>query len=243
LTSVISSGTLRIAIIVPSPGYAVKDASGNYTGYEADIANLLAKDLGVKAQFVETDNPGRVTTVQTGKADVAIATFTSNLDRMKVINFTDPIDIGVEVLMGSSSSALSNLSDFNKAGIKIAVATGGTQVQDVKTALPLATEVQFPSPDDAIQALVSGQVDAAATGNTTVGQYMAASPGKLKQIQGNLAPPVLNGIGLVQGDFTWWNYLNFFVHTINANGTSCTLWQKYFGAGTTPGSFATCLGS
>ena len=113
-------------------------------------------------------------------------------------------------------------------------------MQTVKTQLPNATEVQFPSPDDAIQAVLSGQADAAATGYSTVGQYEEANPGKLQLVSGTLGTPGYNGIGLVQGDFTWWNYLNYFVNTINQNGTTCTLWQKYFGAGTTPGPFAVC---
>jgi polar amino acid transport system substrate-binding protein len=240
LNQVLSRGVLRVAIIVPAPGYATVASNGQYVGYEADIANLLATDLGVKIDFIQTDNTGRVTLVQTGKADVAIATFSQTFQRMDVINFTNPIDIGVQVLVTSAGNALTKVSQFNKSGMRIAVATGGTQVQTVSTQLPNATEVQFPSPDDAIQAVLSGQADAAATGYSTVGQYEAANPGKLQLVSGTLGTPVYNGIGLVQGDFTWWNYLNYFVNTINQNGTTCTLWQKYFGAGTTPGTFAVC---
>jgi polar amino acid transport system substrate-binding protein len=242
LTKVLQAGVLRVAVIVPSPGYAEKDAQGNYTGYEVDVANLLAKDLGVKTQFIETDNPGRVTTVQTGKADVAIATFTSNLTRMQVIDFTDPYEVAVQVLMAQASDPRTSLADFNKAGTKIAVATGGTQVQAVKTYLPLATEVPFPSPDDAIQAAISGQVDAAATGGTSIGPYMAANPGKLKEVQGTLGPPIYNGIGLAQGDFAWWHYLNSFVTTINNDGSSCAMYRKYF-PGSSPGPMVTCFPS
>ena len=125
LNQVLSRGVLRVAIIVPAPGYATVSANGQYVGYEADIANLLATDLGVKIDFIQTDNTGRVTLVQTGKADVAIATFTQTFQRMDVINFTNPIDIGVQVLVTSAGSALTKVSDFNKSGITIAVATGG----------------------------------------------------------------------------------------------------------------------
>jgi polar amino acid transport system substrate-binding protein len=238
LAQVIERGTLRVAVIVPNPTFAEPDASGNLIGYEADIANLLGQSLGVKVEFIQTDAPGRVTLVQTGKADVAIATFTRNLERMKVINFTDPLFLESVVLITTPDKTdLNKISDFNKAGLKIAILTGGTQVEAVKSLLPNAEGVAFPGLDDLVQALLSGQVDAATTGNVGVGPLMKAHPGQLKPVEGNLSPPQDDGIGVVQGDFAWWNYVNTFVHQIHADGTTYTLWQKYLGEGS-PGPFS-----
>ena len=234
LTQVIERGTLRVAIVVPNPGFAVADPTGNLVGYEADIANLLAKQLGVKIEWIQTDSPGRVTLVQTGKADMAIATFTRNLERMKVINFTDPILQEAVVLVTTPAHSESKIADFNKAGMKISVMTGGTQVEAVQAVLPLAEAVTFPSGDDALQALLSGQVDAATTGNVVVGQLIETYPGKIKAVEGSLTPPQDDGIGLPFGDFAWWNYVNTFVHNINADGTTWSLWQNYFAKGTSP---------
>ncbi len=230
LTEVLERGTLRVAIIVPNPGFAVPDSTGKLVGYEADIAELLAEALKVKIEYIYTDSAGRVTLVQTGKADIAIATFTRNLERMKTINFTDPLLQEAVVLVTTvDKTDLNKVSDFNKAGIKVGVATGGTQVEAVKAVLPLAEGVPFPDGDSPLNALLAGQIDATTTGNVVVGQLMQDYPGKLKAVEGSLTPPQDDGIGLAFGDFAWWNYLNVFVHRINSDGTGYTLWRKYFG--------------
>lgn len=238
LTQVLERGTLRVAIIVPNPGFAVADASGKLVGYDADIAELLAAALGVKIEYIQTDPPGRVTLVQTGKADVAIAGFTRNPERMKVINFTDPYyQESVVLITTPDHTAFNKVSDFNKPGIKVSVSAAATSVEAVASVLPQAEAVTFPSLDDTLNALLAGQVDAATTGNVSVGQLLNDYSGKLKAVEGGLTPPQDDGIGLALGDFAWWNYLNVFVHNINSDGTTYTLWQKYFGD-TSPGPFS-----
>lgn len=238
LTQVIERGTLRVAIVAPNPGFAVPDPNGNLIGYEADIANMLAKALGVKVEFIQTDLPGRVALVQTGKADMVIAQFTRNLERMKVINFSDPLFLETGVLITTPEHGENKVSDFNKAGLKISVATGGTQVEAVEAELPLAEAVSFPADADALQAVLSGQVDAVVWSNVLVGQTLEAYPGKLKVVDGSIGSLQEDGIGLPFGDFAWWNYVNTFIHQIHADGTTYTLWQKYLGGGTSPGPFS-----
>src|SRR5215510_7502829 len=47
LTEILRRGTVRIAIAVATRPLRFEDENGNLQGYEIDIANRLAKDLGV----------------------------------------------------------------------------------------------------------------------------------------------------------------------------------------------------
>ena len=75
LQQIVSRGTLRIAVLPSLPPYSKVTPGGEPEGYDIDIAKRLAEALKVKPEFVVTDIPGRVTSLQTRKVDVTVADF------------------------------------------------------------------------------------------------------------------------------------------------------------------------
>src|SRR5262249_1703501 len=55
LTEILRRGTVRIAVAVAAPPLRFEDENGNLQGYEIDIANRLAKDLGVTIDWIKTN--------------------------------------------------------------------------------------------------------------------------------------------------------------------------------------------
>jgi len=51
LTDVLRRGTVRIAISTGNPPTRFEDENGNLQGYDIDIANYLAKQLGVTIEY------------------------------------------------------------------------------------------------------------------------------------------------------------------------------------------------
>jgi polar amino acid transport system substrate-binding protein len=227
LADVLSRGTLRVAVAPGNPPWCYVDPNGDLVGYDVEIANSLGKALGVQVAFVRTDTAGRVAQLQTHKADVTISTFTPTLDRMKTIAFTDPYAIdGLQILLRADST-VNTLTDFPK-GARIGVSRGSTLEAAIAKNVPQATIVEFPGNADLAQAIESQQVDAIAANNGMITTTFKSGNGKYKLI------PQLMGIeddaiGLPQGDFPWWMWLNAFVHQINTDGTNYTLYQKWFG--------------
>src|SRR5262245_17811921 len=88
LTEILRRGTVLIAIAVATRPLRFEDENGNLQGYEIDIANRLAKDLGVTIDWIKTNAAGRVAMLQTKQADITIASFTPTLERLKTIGFT-----------------------------------------------------------------------------------------------------------------------------------------------------------
>jgi polar amino acid transport system substrate-binding protein len=227
LSTVLGRGSVRIAIVTGNAPWVFVDANGELQGYDVEISKLLAKALGVTIDFVRTDTAGRVAQLQTHKADVTIATFTPTLDRMKTISFTDAYVIdGLQVMVSGKRSDLNSIRDF-KQGAKIGLARGSTAAQALAKYIPQATVVEFPSTADLAQAIESGQVDGTASNNGLVTATIEQGGGKFKAL------PELMGleddaIGLPQGDFVWWQWLNQFVHQINTDGSNYELYVKWF---------------
>jgi polar amino acid transport system substrate-binding protein len=229
LTEILRRGTVRIAIVLGAPPIRFEDENGNLQGYDIDVANRLAKDLGVTIDWIKTDTAGRVAMLQTKKADITIASFTPNLERLKTIGFTDPYLIDVlSLLSRTDRKDLGSLADFNRPEVKIAIPRGSTAAKAIATYAPKATVVEFSRYADTTAALDAGQVDAIVSVDALVNWTAKNSGGKYHNA-GALGPPEDGAIGFPQGDFVWWLWLNRFVREINEDGTNYTLWVKWFG--------------
>lgn len=229
LNDVLHRGSIRVAVNTGNEPRQFADENGNLQGYDIDIANELAKQLGVTIDFVRTDVAGRVAMLQSHKADITIATFTPNLERLKTVGFTDPYTTDVLTLMTRSDRKdLASLQDFNKPEIKIALGRGSTAAKALAKFVPKATIVELPGLADIISAIDAGQVDATCSNDGLVNWTVKKSEGKYRAAAA-LGEAEDDAIGLPQGDFVWWMWLNHFVHQINADGTNYTFWHKWFG--------------
>ena len=64
---------IRIALDTGSPPYGFVDANMKAVGSDVETAHLLAQDLGVAIEVVQTTSPNRIPFLQTGKADIVVA--------------------------------------------------------------------------------------------------------------------------------------------------------------------------
>lgn len=229
LQQILSRGTIRIAVLPSLPPYSRVMPSGEPEGYDIDIAKKLAEALKVKPEFVVTDIPGRVTSLQTRKVDVTIADFTRNVERSTTIAFTSPYLVTTMRLLvpvAHKGAAIAELGDG--AGVRIAISRGGTAERAVPAALPKATIVRFNTQADEMSALLGGQVDAMAEDDFYNTQAIKDRPGKLRQLDGTLARAEI-AIGLPAGDADWLRVLTLFVDQMNASGDNARMFKQWFG--------------
>lgn len=228
LQQVVARGTIRIAVLGSLPPYSRVLPNGEPEGYDIDIARKLAEALKVKPEFVITDIPGRVTSLQTRKVDITIADFTRNVERSTTIAFTDPYLVTTMRLLVRDDSKFQAVADANVDGLKIAISRGGTAERAVPGNLPKTQVVRFNGQADEMSALLSGQVEAMAEDNFYNTQAIADRPGKLRQLEGDLARAEI-AIGLPAGDPDWYRVVNLYVQQLNASGDNAKLFKKWFG--------------
>ncbi|MGI4800147.1 MAG: transporter substrate-binding domain-containing protein [Janthinobacterium lividum] len=229
LQQIISRGTLRIAVLPSLPPYSKVTPGGDPEGYDIDIAKRLAEALKVKAEFVVTDIPGRVTSLQTRKVDVTIADFTRNVERSLTIAFTSPYLVTTMRMLVPTDAKWKTIADMKDGdGVRIAISRGGTAERAVPANLPKATLVRFNTQADEMSALLGGQADAMAEDDFYNTAAVKERPGKLRQLDGTLARAEL-AIGLPAGDPELLRVLDLFVEQFNASGDNAKLFEKWFG--------------
>jgi len=86
-------GTLKVGVLTDYPPFGGTDAQQQPAGYDADVAKLFAKSLGVKLELVPVTGPNRIPYLLTNKIDVLIATFGITAERAKQVLFSNPYSL------------------------------------------------------------------------------------------------------------------------------------------------------
>ena len=158
-------GELKIGFDTFSP-WAMPTKDGNYIGFEIDVAEALAADLGVKAKFVPTGWDGILPALLGGKFDILIGGMGITPERSAKVSFTDPYEYSGVAIAASKKTApgLSAIEDFNKKDFHIAVKLGTTAAKAAKEIFPNATIVEFSDEGQTAQELKNGKAQALLAG-------------------------------------------------------------------------------
>ena len=125
LEEITSRGSVRIGVVTGAPPMGMVDESGNPTGYDVDVANLIAGYLGVTAELVPLTPPSRIPALQTGKVDFLVATLAPTGERAKTVMFTQPYSAFNMVIVSGPDQKFAQLSELE--GKRVGVNRGSSQ--------------------------------------------------------------------------------------------------------------------
>lgn len=227
LHEILESKTIKIAVSPENPGWGIQDKSGERVGYDIDIAKALAKSLGAKAEWVNTDDASRIPLLKTDKADVVIATFTNKSSRAQQVEMTIPYGANTDAVVVVADSPVKTLQDLK--GVSVAVSAGSAGESRLKEVVPDAKPVEFNGVADTVQALKSGKTEALVENGTLVHEVLESAPNKYRVLDQSLGSS-LYVIGVKEGDPRWINYLNNFIIEYIGSGKAEKSYQQHFKA-------------
>ncbi|MEL7448915.1 MAG: transporter substrate-binding domain-containing protein [Pseudomonadota bacterium] len=166
LTDILDSGVLKVAVALYPP-WAMRSDEGELRGFEIDVANRLARDMGVEVEFVVPVWDELVPTLMSGKADIIASGFSITPDRALKMNFSAPYSNSGTGLATNLSltSDFDSLSDLNSKDVTIAVVTGTLSERLARSTFEAATFAEFDTSDLASDALVEGKAHAFVVAN------------------------------------------------------------------------------
>lgn len=174
LDDIAKSGTIKIGIFEDFPPFASMGSDMAIQGYDVDMANLIAKNLGVKAELVGITGQNRIPYLSEGKADVLLSIGFSD-ERAQVVDFTDPYAPYYIAVMGPEDVAVSNAADL--AGKTIAVNRGTLEDTEVTKVAPAGADIQrYSDYNGVITAFLSGQAQLMVVGNDVGATILAKDP-------------------------------------------------------------------
>jgi len=228
LTDVQNRGTLRIATVAGNPPYSSFKPDGTPEGYDIDIGNAFAAAIKVKPGWFEVDTPGRITTLQTGKADIAVANFTNTIERSTAIAFSRPYVVVGSNYLVKKDSPYKTVDDLDKPQFKVGVTRGGTGEGICQATTPNAQMVRFNEVNDVFLGLKSGQVDSMITDSLQDAAFFANGAPDYRNLPGNFSYEEI-AVGLPAGDWDWYRIVDAFVRQLIGSGQDGRLFKKWFG--------------
>ena len=225
----VARGTLKVGVDVFVP-YVMKDKNGKLIGLEVDIAEQLAKDMGIKVEFVPTKWSGIIPSLIAGKFDLIIGGMTLTTERNLKINFTMPYYYtGQGLLANSKLTEGFQLEDFNKPEVTLAARLGSTAAEAAKAKFPKATLRLFDDEPAAVQEVRNGRAHGMVAGEPLPVQKAAAEPELLKAYPDQLMKEPI-AIGLRKGDADSLNFLNNWIEINRGKGWIDERYRYWFGS-------------
>ncbi|WP_421950920.1 transporter substrate-binding domain-containing protein [Pelagibacterium sp.] len=168
-------GTVNIGLLVDFPPFGILDEAGNPDGYDADVARLLAEDMGVELNLVPVTGPNRIPYLVSNQVDILVASLGITPERAEQVDFSDPY-AGIEIFVFGDAN-LEVGGPEGLSGQNIAVARASTQDTSITEIAPADANIQrFDDDASAVQALLSGQTPLMGASNVVISQINAMAP-------------------------------------------------------------------
>ncbi len=241
LADVLARGKLIVGTGSTNPPWHFRDEAGNLSGFDVDIAKIVAKGLfddPDKVEFVNQSSDARIPNVVTDKVDITCQFMTVTAQRAQQVAFTIPYyreGVGL-LLMKDAKHKDYDAVKAAGAGITVSVLQNVYAEEMVHQALPEAKVDQYDSVDLMYQALNSGRADAAATDMSSLKWFMKQNPDRYLDAGYGWNPQTYS-CAVKKGDPDWLNFVNIALREALAGvefGTYSASFEKWFGEAPPP---------
>ncbi|MFI2433704.1 basic amino acid ABC transporter substrate-binding protein [Streptomyces sp. NPDC018693] len=153
----VKAGRLTTCTHLPYPPFQ-SEIDGKVQGFDVALIDLVAEDLGVKQEIVDTpfENFKTGAFLNSGQCDLAAAGMTITEERKKNVDFSDPYFEATQAVLADKKSGISSLADLKGKKVGAQAQTTGEDYAKSQGLNP----VSFESSDAVLNGLRTGQVQA-----------------------------------------------------------------------------------
>lgn len=226
-----AAGVLRVGSTGDYAPMSLKDpATGEYLGFDVDMAKEIAAMLGVKLQFVPTTWKTLLEDTENRKFDLAICGITRRANRAFTTSLSNGYLESWKTILCRKEDAgkFKTEADVDKAGVRVMCNEGGTN-HAYAAKLKNATVIVNKTNADIPGRIARGEADVMITEVPEAAKYCRLMP--------ELAAPLMNvpfadtkfnfGIMMPQGDHDFLNFINFAIDDLNVRGKLAEIKAKH----------------
>lgn len=206
------------------PPFNYIDENGKLVGFDVDIANALADNIGVEAEPITTQWDGIIGGLKSKRFDTIIGSMAITDERLKEVSFTDPYYYDGAQFFAKKDLNLKSINDLKDG--KVGVVTGTTFQKQLEGMSNIKEVLQFEGDIENFMAAADGRSDGLVTS-----RFVGLQAPK----DYNLVPvgPLLYteniGIAVRKDDDELFEALNKALKNIIEDGTYEEISDKWFG--------------
>jgi polar amino acid transport system substrate-binding protein len=225
----VKAGQLTTCTHLPYPPFQ-SEINGKVQGFDVSLIDLVAKNLGVKQQIVDTpfENFKTGAFLNSGQCDLAAAGMTITPERKKNVDFSDPYFEATQAVLVAKNSGVNSLADVKAKGKKLGAQAQTTGEDYVKG--KGYDPISFESSDAVLNGLRTGQVQAVVIDYPVVQGWLKdkANADKFKVVD-NLKTGEQYGFTVKKGNTALREAIDKALKDAKADGTYKKIYEQWIG--------------
>jgi chorismate mutase-like protein len=162
LDEILARGVLRVGTTGDYKPFSYRDpANGDFVGLDIELAQSLAKSLGVKLELVPTSWPALMKDFGAGRFDIGMSGISVTLERQQRAFFSQPYqrDGKTPIARCTDASRFQTLQQIDQPGVRVVFNPGGTNERFAREHLRQAQLIVFPDNTRVFDEIVAGRAD------------------------------------------------------------------------------------
>ncbi len=214
--------TLTVGSDIPYPPFE-QGKPGNYTGYDIELMEEIAKRIGRTAEFQDTSFDTIFRDLAQGRFEAVASATTITDEREETVDFTNPYYFSEQAILVQEGSDIDSVEKLS--GTTIGVQQGTTGEEFVEEKVDEDELRSFPQGPDAVNALKSGVLDA-----VVIDIPVAENAVQAGGIEVSAAIPTEEdyGFAVAQGDEELLEEMNEALEELKEDETFTTIYEKWF---------------
>jgi glutamate transport system substrate-binding protein len=217
------AGKIKIGVKYDQPGLGYKDAASDVpTGFDVEIAKILAGSLGIEGdgiEWVETISDNREPFLENGTVDLVLASYSITDERRQIVGQAGPYMITGQQLLVKADSDIESVEDVK--GKEVCSVTGSTSLENIEA--EGAKGVGLDTYSDCAQQVLDGSVEAMTTDGSILAGLAAQNEGELKVVGEEFSEERI-GVGYSKDHPEMCEWINDTLEQANEDGT----WEQAF---------------
>lgn len=227
LEEIKASGVLQVGTEGTYAPFTFHDETGKLTGFDVEIAEEVAKRLGVKAEFIETKWDGMFAGLDAKRFHMVANQVGINDERKAKYDFSDPYIVsGAVLIVSEENTTITKFEDLagKKSGQSL---TSNLSKIATSYGAELVTVDGF---NQAIDLILSGRIDATVNESLSFLDYKKQKPDTPIKIVAKMEAQDENGFLFNKGNEELVTAVNTALKEMKEDGTYLTISEKWFSA-------------
>lgn len=222
-------GSLKVGMVLQFEPQMYIDDAGNPAGYDVDLMNMLAEDLGVELEINNLEFDAMIPGLIARQFDMVSVGLVGRPARLEQLWFTCPYVPYRQVVVVNNDSGIMSMDQLNSSDVTMTALTGSTAANLTETRFPNAELVQLDQ-GPAFLEVASGRADAIVVEEYLALPFVAENPST--SVLNPNAPFVAEEYGawaVPRGEVVWLEYLNGWLAYYISRGTLDEVYERHIG--------------
>ncbi len=234
IASIKKAGVLRVGTWLQyKPEMWIDTKTGKPKGFWIDLAQKMAKDLGVKVKIIDSDWDGLIPGLQANKFDIVLAQMAITAPRALSVTFAKPWEaVGMSAVLPANSKCRS-IACLNQPNKTISTEIGSVDQVVKKAFFPRAKELANKQHNDGFLQVQTHRSDAFLTDNVSAQLYLKEHPNSVSVAWDGAKQPFLQnfptGPALPLGSVAFARWVDVWLQDQINDGTYRRLYLKDIG--------------